>query len=58
MRSFLAILVAMLVAVVFVLCTLALEPVRWCVVHMQPWWWRRPARVNRTFPAPQVQAAL
>jgi hypothetical protein len=56
MRSFLAILVAMLVAVVFVLGTLALEPVRWCVVHLQPWW-RRSARVNRSFPAPQVQAA-
>jgi hypothetical protein len=55
MRSFLAILVAMLVAVAFVLCTLALEPVRWCVVHMQPWW-RRPAHLNRT--APRVQAAL
>jgi hypothetical protein len=57
MRSFLTILVAMLVAVVFVLCTLALEPLRWCVLHMQPWW-RRPARVSRTFPAPRVQAAL
>jgi hypothetical protein len=56
MRSFLAILVAMLVALVFVLGTLALEPVRWCVVHMQPWW-RRPARLNRTFPAPKARLA-
>jgi hypothetical protein len=57
MRSFLTMLVAMLVAVVFVLCALALEPVRWCVVHMQPWWRRRPARLSRTFSAPRVQAA-
>jgi hypothetical protein len=57
MRSFLAILVAMIVAVVFVLCTLALEPVRWCVVHLQPWW-RRPTRLNRTHTAPRVQPAL
>jgi hypothetical protein len=56
MRSFLAILVAMLVAVVFVLCALALEPVRWGVVHMQPWW-RRSVRLNRTLPAAQVQPA-
>jgi hypothetical protein len=57
MRSFLTMLVAMLVAVVFILCALALEPMRWCVVHMQPWWRRRPARLNRTFPAPRVHAA-
>lgn len=56
MRSLLAILVAMIVAVVFVLCALALEPVRWCVVHMRPWW-RRSACLRRVVPTPQVQPA-
>jgi hypothetical protein len=56
MRSFLAILVAIVVAVVFVLCALALGPVRLCVVHMRPWW-RRPARPDRALRAPQVEPA-
>lgn len=53
MRSLLAILVAIAVAVLFVACALALEPIRWCVVHASPWW-RRPALLAR--PAPHSPA--
>jgi hypothetical protein len=46
MRSLLSILLALVVALLAVLCTLALEPARWCVLSLRPWW-RRPRRLDR-----------
>jgi hypothetical protein len=45
MRAMLSLLVAVFVAVAVVLCALALEPLRWCVVHARPW--RRPRTLLR-----------
>jgi hypothetical protein len=35
LRTFLSVFVAAILAVVVVLCALALEPFRWCVVHLR-----------------------
>jgi hypothetical protein len=51
MRSLLSVLLALVVALLAVLCALALEPARWGVVSLRPWW-RRPRRLDRG-PAPR-----
>lgn len=45
MRTTLSLLVAVLVALAVVLCALALEPLRWCVVQARPW--RQPRTLLR-----------
>ncbi len=56
MRSFVVLLLAVVVALVAVLFALVLEPVRWCVVHLRPVR-RQASRQHRHLPSPLVRPA-